>query len=336
METPQTQQQPPWEINIAPKRSINRAGALLLGLIFIASAIFTASYLQGNARAIQTQKQVMLAATLAIPAHQPAPDAFASTTLQAHAAYVLDITNGQVLYNLNPDVQLPLASLTKVPMALVVSEVLTPDMKIVIPYDTAPVGNAERLTQGDTWRIDDIIDFTLAASSNDGAEILADKAGDALHARYAQSPADNATLWRMNDLAKQLGLTKTYFLNVSGLDESTTQSGAYGSAHDMATLFAYAATTSPKTFSATTRPSFTLTSVNGTRAVAINTDKVLDAIPGIIMGKTGYTDLAGGNLAVVFNAKPDHPVVAVVLGSTEQGRFDDMKKLVAAVQQTIR
>ena len=53
------------------------------------------------------------------------------------------------------------------------------------------------------------------------------------------------------------------------------------------------------------------------------------------MGKTGYTDLAGGNLAVVFDVGPVHPVIAVVLHSTQLGRFDDMKKLVAATQEAV-
>jgi D-alanyl-D-alanine carboxypeptidase len=46
------------------------------------------------------------------------------------------------------------------------------------------------------------------------------------------------------------------------------------------------------------------------------------------MGKTGFTDLAGGNLAIVFDVGLAHPVVAVVLGSSEEGRFSDMQKLV--------
>lgn len=312
---------------------INRAGMFSLGLIFVASAVLTATYLQQNTHSLQANVPVAETATAAVPT-RIIPDSFASTTLKAHAAYVIDLTDNHALYALNPDSQLPLASITKVPMALAVSEVLTPDTHITIPYDTAPEGNAERLAQGDIWRVGDVIDFTLAASSNGGAEILANAANAALHARYPHSPAESATLWRMNDLAHQLGLSKTYYLNVSGLDESTTQSGAYGSARDVATLFSYAASTSPDVFAATTHPSFTLLSINGAKALAINTDKALDAIPGIIMGKTGYTDLAGGNLAVVFNLQ-GHQIVAVVLGSTEQGRFDDMKKLVAAAQKTL-
>jgi len=309
---------------------------LSLALIFTASVILTATYLQNTAQPIsQAGDQAAQIATV-IATTRAIPIAFASTTLQAHAAYVFDITDRRTLYSLNPDAQLPLASITKVPMALVVSEALSPDTHITIPEDTAPRGSYERLAKGDIWRVGDVIDFTLAASSNGGAEILADAANENLHTRYPQSPAENATLWRMNDLARELHLDKTYFLNVSGLDESATQSGAYGSARDMAALFAYAASTSPEVFAATTQPSFSLMSINGAKTIAINTDKALDAIPGIVMGKTGYTDLAGGNLAVVFEAaRNHHRVVAVVLGSTEQGRFADMKKLVAATTKTI-
>ncbi len=102
----------------------------------------------------------------------------------------------------------------------------------------------------------------------------------------------------------------------------------------MAMLFAYAATTSPATFSATTQPSVTVRSTSGVAASGVNTDTALDQIPGILMGKTGYTDLAGGNLAVVFNAA-GHEIVAVVLGSTQDGRFTDMEQLVPAAQTAV-
>ena len=328
------QQIPPEIKDQYSSTATHRVGLLSLGLIFAASAIVTTTYLQNTGLSHEATPPTAQAAILALPADDSS-SVFASTTLDAQAAFVLDVSRHRVLYTLNPDVQLPLASITKVPMALVVSEVLRPDTHLTIPLDTAPKGSLERLAKDDIWRISDVIDFTLAASSNAGATILADAADDGLHAQYPLAPRGGATLWRMNDLARELGLTKTYFLNVSGLDESTTQSGAYGSARDVATLFAYAASTSPEIFAATTQPSFSLLSINGARTIAINTDKVLDAIPGIVMGKTGYTDLAGGNLAIVFNAAPGHTIVAVVLGSTEQGRFTDMKKLIAGVSKTL-
>jgi D-alanyl-D-alanine carboxypeptidase len=302
-------------------------GVATLALLFFASAGFTLAYLSNDSSAHASAQT----ASAAVPAVDP----FASVSLQAKSAYVMDVAEDRVLFSLNPDAQLPLASLTKIAMALAVSEVLTPDQVITIPYDTAASGSAERLAAGEQWKVQDVLNFTLIASSNNGADILASAANDAIHAHYPQSPAEGATLWRMNNIAQQLGLSRTYFLNDNGLDISTTQSGAYGSARDVARLVLYAASTSPAAFQATTQDSLSLTSVDGQKTSAFNTDLALGSIPGLVMGKTGYTDLAGGNLTVLFDVGLAHPVVAVVLGSTEQGRFDDMKELVAAAEAAV-
>ena len=303
-----------------------------LSVIFAAGAVLTYSYL--NAVVVpQQQKAKEAAQTAAVAA--ALPDTFASVQLLAQSAYVYDLSTHQVLFTLNPDAQRPLASLTKIAMALAVSEVLPPDSTITIPYDTAQPGSAEILTKGSVWSVQDVLDFTLIASSNQGADILAGAANDALHAKYPQSPAVATTVWRMNDIARGLGLTSMYFLNDNGLDISTSWSGGYGSARDVGTLVAYAASTSLPVFAATTQSSMRFVNADGVIASAYNTDTALDAIPGIIMGKTGYTDLAGGNLAVVFDVGVAHPIIAVVLGSTEDGRFTDMKQLVAAATAAV-
>jgi D-alanyl-D-alanine carboxypeptidase len=54
-----------------------------------------------------------------------------------------------------------------------------------------------------------------------------------------------------------------------------------------------------------------------------------------VFGKTGFTDLAGGNLAIVFEVGPSRPVVAVILGSTQEGRFEDMRALVDHTREAI-
>jgi D-alanyl-D-alanine carboxypeptidase len=65
-----------------------------------------------------------------------------------------------------------------------------------------------------------------------------------------------------------------------------------------------------------------------------NTNEALEHLPGLIASKTGYTDLAGGNLAIVFDKGIGHHFVAVVLGSSRQGRFSDMRALMEAVRGT--
>ncbi len=263
-------------------------------------------------------------------------DPFAGIEILARSSYVLDLKTNKVLYAKNADAQLPLASLTKVPLAIVVSEVLSPDAAIKIPrYTSAQNGTAEHLATGDVWRIKDILDFTLIGSSNDGADILAETADPLISAAHAAAPKSRATLWRMNSLARELGLNNTYFLNVSGLDESVTQAGSYGSARDVAILFAYASKEWPAVFAGTTKDGLLLTSVRGDTTSANNTNNALGSISGLIMGKTGLTDLAGGNLAIVFDVGLAHPVVAVVLGSTQDGRFEDMKKIISATYAAV-
>ncbi|HWP61737.1 MAG TPA: serine hydrolase [Candidatus Paceibacterota bacterium] len=293
-------------------------GALTLALVFISSALFTYVYFNGGNPAINSE----VAAVDQSQATVATTTAFDNLSLQAKSAIVIDTTTGRELFEQNADAQLPLASLTKVALVLVVTSALPKDGFVSVPP------GAKAFPAGSMWKLSDFVDYTLAISSNEGADILAENAQSAVHTQYPQSSEDDAVLWRMNDLAHQLGMTHTYFLNHNGLDDSPTQSGAYGSARDMAALFAYAASTNLQAFSATTQQSFTITSMGGSHVTAINTDEALPSIPGILMGKTGYTDLAGGNLAVVFDEN-GHRIVAVVLGSTQQGRFSDMEALVA-------
>jgi len=66
-----------------------------------------------------------------------------------------------------------------------------------------------------------------------------------------------------------------------------------------------------------------------------NTNRVIEDLPGFIAGKTGFSDLAGSNLAVVVDNGFNRPFVIVVLGSTIDGRFNDIKNLFnAAVAET--
>lgn len=304
--------------------TLRRNAPLILGALFlIGIATVVSTSLPATSPKAQTA------------APHVAVDYFAGTKIEAKAGIVIDMATGKVLYEKNADTQLPIASITKVPLVLAVSEVLSPEEIITIPYYAAGTGESGHLTKGETWRVKDVIDFTLAASSNNGAAILADAADSKLHELYPEAPIGSAALWRMNALAKELNLATTNFLNVSGLDISETQAGAFGSARDVATFMAYAASSQPSAFTATARDRVLLTAVQGSAQNAENTNDAQGAIAGLILGKTGTTDLAGGNLGVVFDIGLARPVVAVVLGSSENGRFTDIQKLVFAAQKAV-
>ena len=54
---------------------------------------------------------------------------------------------------------------------------------------------------------------------------------------------------------------------------------------------------------------------------------MIESIPGAEVSKTGFTDLAGGNLGVIVDVSVGHPVAIIVLGSTRNGRFEDVRIL---------
>jgi len=81
---------------------------------------------------------------------------------------------------------------------------------------------------------------------------------------------------------------------------------------------------------ATRYRAMTFSSLEDTSYLAINTNIIAARIPELIASKTGFTDLAGGNLLIAFDAGIEHPIIIAVLGSTEKERFADVEALVAA------
>ena len=249
-------------------------------------------------------------------------DPFATIQIQAKAAYVYDVAHQKVLYEKNADVTLPLASITKIMTANVAVESLAKDATISIqPSALAQDGDSGLLT-GEKWNFTKLLDYTLAVSSNDGAAAVAEAVGPNF-------------VDLMNQKTALLNLSSMHFYNETGLDVSPAQSGGYGSAADVTRLFKYTLDTHPEIFTPTTYQRFTVSSLDNVKHIAINTDADLDKIPGIIGSKTGFTDLAGGNLVVVYDASLNYPIIVVVLGSTYDGRFSDMTDLINAAQQTL-
>jgi serine-type D-Ala-D-Ala carboxypeptidase (penicillin-binding protein 5/6) len=138
----------------------------------------------------------------------------------------------------------------------------------------------------------------------------------------------------MNQKAKEIGLSTTRFNNETGLDMDIHTAGAYGSAKDMAMLVTYAIQNIPELFEATRHRSVTISSEQMAHH-AVNTDILVSKIPGVLASKTGFSTLAGGNLVVAYDAGLGEQYVAVVLGSSYNGRFTDIEKLIAATQKSI-
>ncbi|MEQ1561632.1 MAG: hypothetical protein ABL899_02850, partial [Nitrospira sp.] len=133
---------------------------------------------------------------------------------------------------------------------------------------------------------------------------------------------------KMNTRAQELDMKQTYFINESGLDVGQV-SGGNGSAIDVAKLMAYILKNHPKLLEATKYKEITIDSISKSHKIK-NTNISVNEIPELIASKTGFTDMAGGNLVVAFDSSIGRPIIVVVLGSTEVGRFEDVKALVNA------
>ncbi len=235
-------------------------------------------------------------------------DFFNGLGIEAKAVYVYDALNEKTIFEINPESQLPLASLTKLMSAEVARENILEWQTIKVSVEAIKEEGDTGFLAGEDWKISDLLDAMLVSSSNDAAAAIALR--------------EDNFISLMNQKSKELNLEQTFFLNPTGLDINSNLSGAYGSAKDIAMLLDYLLKKYPDLLEATRQESIFENSRNFK-----NTNRIINEIPNIIAGKTGYSDLAGGNLALAVDVDFGHPVIIVVLGSSEEGRFEDVKTL---------
>jgi len=236
--------------------------------------------------------------------------------LQAKAACVFDVWENKMIYELNMDTQLPLASLTKLMTAIVAKEYFPEAATVEIIKEALSQDGDNGLYLGEKWSLKDIMDVMLITSSNDAAFAIA----SSINADNEINDSEFVKL--MNNKAKSMDLHQTYFLNATGLDLSETLAGAYGSCADVTNLVKYIFDKYSEVLEITSKDSLV---INGREFK--NTNKLLDKLPLLLAGKTGFDDLAGGNLTILVNKGLNHPIIITALGSTIDGRFEDVEVL---------
>lgn len=275
-----------------------------------------------------------------ISATQVEVSPFERISIEARAAYVLDVKTGAVLFARNEEETLPLASITKLMTALVAREHASESVVITLNRDDLSSDGDSGLRPGERWRTGDLLNLMLLVSSNDAAHAVAGFIGgynlleSQQNIRIGSSDAVSRFVAMMNEKAAALGLAKMQFFNETGLDMDATRNGGYGSARDVAILFLELWNKYPETVAVTSQNTANIISQDSLTHFLLNTNEITGRIPGMIASKTGFTDIAGGNLAVIFDRGVGDPVVVVVLGSTYKGRFDDVSKLAGATRKT--
>lgn len=282
------------------------AGTAVLSLTVLVAPLFA----QKEAPTVLTE------APATVPTR--ASSAFESVQVEGKAAIVYDLVSGETLYEKNSRSQLPLASLTKLLTVYAAAQVLDENSIVTISSSALSQEGESGLSAGERFTFGDLARLVLVASSNDGAAAIAETASIA-----------RATTGKnlLAGAASAAGLSQTYALNGTGLDESASVAGGYGSARDIAILAGALLTEAPDIARATIEPSITVRSEDGVVHTLPSTNPGIVRVPNALLSKTGFTDLAGGNLAVVYDAGIAHPVAIVVLGSSYDGRYADVNAL---------
>ena len=265
-----------------------------------------------------------------LPPATSKPHTIGDVSIQGAAAFVWDVREERALYKKNADAVLPLASITKLMTTLLTYELFDPEQRTTLPLAAILQSGDAGLFAGEEFTTKELQELALISSSNDAAFALGASVGEALGDRDPTAQFVTG----MNIRAEELGLESLSFKNTTGLDLSVSEPGAVGSARDVSFLMEYIIENHPALLDATTQSGTRVYNTAGAYHEAFNTNEMVGDIPNLLGSKTGFTDLAGGNLTVAFDAGLDRPIVITVLGSTREGRFNDVAILIEAIQES--
>lgn len=243
--------------------------------------------------------------------------------LKARHVLVTNLTTGQTLFDKDSVTIQPLASLSKLMTAITAKEIAktwaNPPQRIKLISKGAAYTAADReVAAGGYMKYDDLISYMLLSSSNFAAQSLANNI----------MPYSSFISY-MNFTARKLGITNSKFVTASGLtnDDGTS---SLGNAQDVMKTLGIIVSKYPELATATRSEDAVIKTSSGKIIKIDNTNKSLEKIKGIFLGKTGYTDEAGGNLAIVLELNGSYYGI-VVLGSTIEGRFSDVEYLASLI-----
>jgi len=239
--------------------------------------------------------------------------------LSAEAIIALEITNSEknAVLQKNISRQLPMASLTKVMTAVIVTENLKNDEVITIGKSAVQTeGNAGDLIVGEKLSSLDLLKIMLIVSSNDAAVAFQE------HFTLKQMNL----IKMMNEKAVLLEMENTYFTNPNGLDDIAH----YSTAEDFAKLGAYI-TKNELIMEIISKKSEAVNSLDHkiSHYLLSNNQLLHENFEEVIGGKTGYTKNAGGCMLSILEIE-GKKFITVVLGSDD--RFRETEKIIEIIK----
>ncbi len=234
----------------------------------------------------------------------------------APSALLMEAASGQVLYELNADEKLPIASVTKTMTMLLIMEALDfgkiklEDKVTTSDYAASMGGSQVFLEVGEEMSVQDMLKAIAVASGNDAAVAMAEFIAG----------TEPAFVEMMNKRAAELGCKNTHFINCNGLNETAEH---YSTARDVA-IISKELLKHQKILDYTT---IWMDTLRGGEFGLSNTNKLIRFYKGANGLKTGSTSMAKYCLSAT--AKRDGmQLIAVVLAAPSSAeRFASASKL---------
>lgn len=233
--------------------------------------------------------------------------------LNCASALLLDTQSGQILFEMNGDVQRPVASVTKVMTILLALEAvdqgrITADQQVTISQNAAGMGGSQVLLDvGEVQTVDILLKSMIVGSANDACVALAE----------LMYGSEELCVDRMNRRAEELGMTQTRFVNCTGLPAE----GQHTTARDVAVM-TMAMLRHELYYKYSGIWMDNVDHGDGRITQLTNTNKLTRLLDGCDGGKTGSTKEAGYCISATAK-RGDMRLIAVVLGaSSGSERFE--------------
>ncbi len=241
---------------------------------------------------------------------------FSSGSVLRAAAYkgaiVIDLATGETLFEAQPDVVTPPASVTKLMTFLLVSEAIAADTvslstEVTISAEAARMGGSQvYLAENEVFTVEDLLYALMVSSANDAALALAEQVAGSRDAFVA----------RMNERAHELGMKNTTFTSPHGLPPASRriEDGDLTTPRDLALLSVHLLeTTDILRYASVKERVFR----PGPKQIDMrNHNNLIGKVAGVDGLKTGFTRGAGFCLAATAQ-RNGRRVVAVTMGSPE-------------------
>ena len=237
--------------------------------------------------------------------------------IKAKAAVLMEVSNGEVLMEYNPDTKLYPASVTKIMTMLLVAEAINSKKitladKVTCSSNAASKGGSQIwLEEGESMTVDELLRATAIGSANDAATLLGE---------YVAG-SETAFIDMMNKRAKELKMNNTHFENATGLDDTTDTH--LTSARDIGIM-------SCELLKYDFIRDYTtvwMDSLRNGKTELVNTNKLVRFYGGTTGLKTGTTAKAGCCVSASAERDGLH-LVAVVMGSDNSNdRFNTAKAM---------